>query len=87
MNPVDLQVLFNAGVAIGGVIGGWMLNTLTRSLRDLYAADQQLLARIHAVETLIAGKYPTRDEFEVKIDALFKKLDRIEEKLDGKADK
>ncbi|WP_316655427.1 hypothetical protein [Ralstonia condita] len=35
----------------------------------------------------LAKDYIRRDDFQAVTDAIFKKLDRIEDKLDGKADK
>ena len=43
------------------------------------------------IDLLVAGQYVKRDYFEAKLDgftkAIFTKLDRIEDKLDAKADK
>lgn len=39
------------------------------------------------IEVLVAGAYVKKDEFGASVAALFAKLDRIEDKLDGKADK
>ena len=39
------------------------------------------------MEVLVAGDYLRRDDFVHTIEALFQKLDKIEDKLDKKADK
>ena len=40
-----------------------------------------------SIEVLVAGHYVTRPDMDKLGDAIFKKLDRIEGKLDGKVDK
>lgn len=84
---MDFQTGFNIVIGIVGFLGGFILNTIWQSLKDLQKADKELIDRVHEVETLVAGQYVKRDEFAAKIEAMFAKLDRIEEKIDRKADK
>jgi hypothetical protein len=81
------QTGFNVVVGVLMTIFGWLLNTLYTTIRDLQQADEKLTDKVNRVEVLVAGNYPTRGEFDSKIDALFKKLDNIENKLDRKADR
>jgi hypothetical protein len=53
-------------------------------MRDLAHADSILADKVQAIEVLVAGKYIQRTEFEAKIEALFAKLDSIEDKIDRK---
>ena len=43
--------------------------------------------KVQHIEVLVAGTYVKRDDMEKLGGALFAKLDKIEAKLDGKADK
>lgn len=57
------------------------------SLADLRSADSRLTEKVQSIEVLVAGNYVRREDLDKMTDALFKKLDRIENKVDGKADK
>lgn len=81
------QVIFNAMVSIIGALGGWVLKTMWQALSELQSQDIKLANKVNSIELLVAGKYVTREENEKLTDAVFRKLDRIENKLDGKADK
>ena len=81
------QDLINAIIGIVGAGAGWWMKTMWESLRELQRADTSLVEKIDAIEVLVAGQYVRRDEVEKLFSAVFVKLDRIEEKLSGKADK
>ncbi len=83
----DYQVLFNIVIGILGVMGGWLLNTMWSSLKDLQAADTKLAEKVSAIEVLVAGQYVTREEFTTTMNALFLKLDRIQDTLNKKVDR
>lgn len=74
------QSLFNFIVGALGTIGGWWLNTMWKATRDLET-------KVAAIDVLVAGHYVRRDDLDKLMAAVFTKLDRIEGKLDGKADK
>lgn len=57
------------------------------SLRDLRDADKELAEKVSKIEVLVAGEYVKHDDLDRLSDAIFKKLDRIEFKLDSKADR
>lgn len=86
-DAVGFQDAFNVMVTLGAVVFGWLLNALYTTVRDLQHADKELADKVQKVEVLVAGNYPTRTEFDAKVDALFRKLDSIDSKLDRKADK
>ena len=70
----------------GGLIG-FLLNVVWQAVKDLQKADKVLADRVGEIEVLVAGSYITKTDFTQVTDAIFRKLDRIEDKLDGKADK
>jgi hypothetical protein len=70
-----------------GALIGFLLNAVWQAVKDLQVADKALTEKVGQIEVLVAGNYLRRDDFEHTIEALFKKLDKIEDKLDGKADK
>ena len=63
------------------------MKVLHESVRDLQEADKKLAEKVGSVEVLVAGNYVKRDELEKSLNAIFAKLEKISDKLDGKADK
>ena len=84
---MDFQVGFNIAVGLVAFLGGWVMNNLRDSLKSLHKADAELTSKVQSIEVLVAGTYVKRDELDRLGQAIFAKLDRIEGKLDGKADK
>jgi len=84
---VDTQMIINILMSIVAFLGGWWMKTMWESLNELRAADSTLADKVQRVEVLVAGNYVTKSDMNILTDALFKKLDRIESKVDGKADK
>lgn len=87
MTTENFQMFFNVAVTLIGFLGGWVLNSLKTSIEALQKADTSLTEKVQAVEVLVAGSYVKRDDLDKLSDVLFAKLDRIEAKLDHKADK
>lgn len=85
------QTLFNIAIAIAGTLGGWWLNNMYASMKELERADRALIDRVAAIDVLVAGHYVKRSDLNAAIEALskglFATLTRIEDKLDRKADK
>jgi len=81
------QALVNWLMAGFGGLIGFLLNVVWQSVKDLQKADRVLAERVGEIEVLVAGSYITKTDFTQVTDAIFRKLDRIEDKLDGKADK
>jgi hypothetical protein len=81
------QQLFNLVFAVAGALGGWWMKAMWEGLKDLQKADQKLSSEVSDLKVLVAGGYVRTEQFSDLSKALFSKLDRIEDKLDGKADK
>ena len=72
----DGQILFNIIVGIAGVFGGWILNNISRSIERL---DKDVRA--------LPLTYVTRADYRADIEEIKAMLNRINDKLDEKADK
>ena len=81
------QEIFNIVLAVAGMFGGWYMKAIWESLKELKAADDKLTDQISGLKVMVAGDYVRRESFDKLSEALFSKLDRIENKLDGKVDK
>lgn len=81
------QTIINWMLAGFGALIGFLLKAVWQAVKDLQSADTKLAAKVADIEILVAGDYLRRDDFAHTVEALFKKLDKIEDKLDKKADK
>lgn len=81
------QTLINWLLGGFGALIGFLLNAVWQAVKDLQAADKEIATKVSEIEVLVAGDYIKKDEFQSSIEALFKKLDKIEDKLDRKVDK
>ena len=81
------QTIINWLLAGFGALIGFLLNVVWQAVKDLQTADKVLAEKVGNIEVLVAGAYVKKDEFTQSINALFAKLDKIEDKLDKKADK
>jgi hypothetical protein len=81
------QVIINWLLAGFGALIGFLLNAVWQAVKDLQVADKELAGKVAEIEVLVAGAYVRKDEFTQSVNALFAKLDRIEDKLDKKVDK
>lgn len=84
---MDSQALINGLFGLLGILGGWTLNRVWTAVDHLQKQDQDLAQKLQSIEVLVAGTYVKRDDMEKLSEAIFNKLDRIEAKLDSKADK
>lgn len=84
---MDLQTAFNLVVAFAGFLGGWVLNTMWNAIKDMQATDKAVIDRVAAIEVLVAGQYVPRGELAKQFEGISNTLQRIEDKLDRKADK
>ena len=84
---MELQTIINWGIGLIAFLGGWVLNNL-KTANDEQRKDLNSLSdKVQSIEVLVAGTYVKRDDMDKLGAAIFHKLDRIEAKLDDKADK
>lgn len=81
------QTIINWLLAGFSALTGFLLNAVWQAVKDLQAADKVLADKVGSIEVLVAGAYVKKDEFADTVKALFAKLDKIEDKIDRKADK
>jgi hypothetical protein len=88
------QMFINAALGVIASLGGIIMKviwdailSLRISLAEMRHEDVLLASKVQAIEVLVAGTYVKRDELERMSQALFAKLDKIMEKLDGKVDR
>ncbi len=84
---MDTQTLINISFGLIGALGGWILNSLKEEQVQHRKEMSELSDKVHHIDVLVAGTYVKRDDMEKISTAIFTKLDRIENKLDGKVDK
>jgi hypothetical protein len=81
------QTLINALFALSGSLGGWWLKTMWAAIIRIQIEQAAISLKFAESAVLISNEYAKKDDLDRLIDAIFKKLDRIEDKLDGKVDK
>jgi len=84
---MDSQTIINILLGLTAFFGGIWVRGLADSMKELKTADMLLADKVQGIELLVAGQYVKREDFRELSDAIFKKLDRIETKIDGKQDK
>lgn len=73
---MDTQVLINVGFGLAGAFGGWILNSISRSIIKI----EDRLSELPLM-------YVTRDDYRNDVNDIKKMLDKIFDKLDSKVDK
>lgn len=73
---MDPQFLINVGFTASGFFGGWIINSMTRSITRL----EDKMAELPLL-------YVNRDDYKSDINDMKQMLSKIFDKLDGKADK
>lgn len=81
------QTFINWILAGFWAVAGFLLHAVWQEVKNLQASDKIITDRVAAIEILVAGDYVRREEMQAMVDALFRKLDKIEDKLDRKVDK
>jgi len=84
---MDAQTMLNWAFGLTTFFGGIWVRGIADSLKELKSVDNDLATKVQGIELLVAGQYVKRDELAALGNAIFVKLDKIEAKLDHKADK
>ena len=85
MDPI--QIIFNILISIIGVGCAFVLNRIFKRLDDLQNTDIETNRKLTDLSVKLPTEYTHKDDFQHFVDAIFKKLDRIEYKIDQKVDK
>jgi len=78
------QELFNLLVGVAGAGAGWWMKSIWDAVKDLQKADIHITNEVTSLKVLVVGEYVKQDTFDKTMDALFAKLDRIEDKADNR---
>ena len=73
---VDYQIMFNGAICLAAFFGGWILNSIYKAVERL---DKDLRS--------FQGTYVSKEDYREDLQEVKKMLDKIFDKLDGKADK
>ena len=98
METILDQTLINYLMAGFGAAISFILQVIWEGLRELQKCDLDITSKISQIQLLVAGEYVKKEDlerstnmqreyFEKSLTALFAKLDKIENKLDGKMDR
>ena len=68
-------------------LSGFFLTSFWQSVKDLERTDKDINKRISESENIAVDRYISRAEIESTLGEIMLRLNRIEEKLDSKADK
>lgn len=79
----DVQWLINLIIALCGAFGAYVLRSVSAEQKDMQEAHARLAARIDNMPNV----YARRDDLKDAIERIETVLDRIESKIDRKADK
>ena len=77
------QNLFNLLLTVVSTLLGIVLKVVWDAIKDLQSSDKELADKVNKIETLVAGNYITRMEFDRVISRVFDKLDSIDTKLNN----
>lgn len=81
------QSLVNYVIGAFGLLASFLLKAIWDDIKALQRDDINLSQQMSSLNLLVAGSYVKREDLESLTHALFSKLDKIEDKLDKKADK
>jgi phage host-nuclease inhibitor protein Gam len=82
-----VETYLHSAITIVVGVFGYMLKVMWDSVKDLQRDDERLLAKINDLQVAIATDYAKREELRGEFKSFRDTLNRIERKLDNKADK
>lgn len=81
------QAMLNWAFGLLNIVFGIVVKALWDSYRELKRTDKELADKVSSIEVLVAGQYVKREDFQNVTSEIFRKLDKILDKLDQKVDK
>lgn len=76
-----VQTAFNVAVTLIGFLGGWILKSVTDTLKEMRVSEHNLRNKVQAMEILVAGSYVRREDLDKFGETMFRKLDKLEERV------
>jgi hypothetical protein len=76
-----VQTAFNVAVTLIGFLGGWILKSVTDTLKEMRVSEHSLRNKVQAMEILVAGSYVRREDLDKFGETMFRKLDKLEERV------
>lgn len=81
------QILINSALTGLMTAIAFVVKVIWQGLRDLQQTDIDMLGQIASTRLMMSDSYIKKEDFERMTSAIFSKLDKIENKLDGKVDR
>jgi glycyl-tRNA synthetase (class II) len=81
------QAVLNWSFGLLNILFGIIVKALWDSYKELKRTDKELADKVSSIEVLVAGQYVKREDFQNVTSEIFRKLDKILDKLDQKVDK
>lgn len=85
--PLWVQWAFNIVLLIVGGLVSWLMKSVFDRIKDLQNTDTGLAKEVNDLKVNLPTNYVLKADHDKGLDAIFSALRRIEDKLDGKADK
>jgi hypothetical protein len=83
---MDQDTVLQGLAATAGVLATWVYSTLNRRIALLEKECKSTHERINANEVLMVSQYVRTDRLDRLENAIFHKIDRLEDKFDGRFD-
>lgn len=84
---MDMQLLINGLFGIVGALLGVLYANMRSEIKKQDEILEELVKEVHELDKVVAGKYVMRDELKEYMKEIKGDLEKIFDKIDGKADK
>lgn len=74
-------------ISLGAALTGWIFKMVFSSIKEVETNNNELARRLSDHKLHVAETFATKQDVRDGFDRVMLKLDKIDEKLDGKADK
>jgi hypothetical protein len=76
------QSVINVMISAIMMLMGGIIKAIWDGVKELQKENKAITDKVSGVELLVAGDYARKDYVEGKVDAIFTKLDKMDDKLD-----